>query len=586
MLFLSTPSARRATRPEWCEKILSGISIHALREEGDRSSSCTTHRPSDFYPRPPRGGRRYGYGKHKVWVIFLSTPSARRATTILARSMQRGEFLSTPSARRATVRSVLSQSSRMDFYPRPPRGGRLPEIINEEEQLDISIHALREEGDESPRNERHLTGDFYPRPPRGGRPYRWQGSHLYYHDFYPRPPRGGRPKKRSSALLFCRFLSTPSARRATSRWSPPGKAPAAFLSTPSARRATIRSRNGGVDRGISIHALREEGDRHCHVSQWREKNFYPRPPRGGRRLTSMVSGYVEPLISIHALREEGDRANSCTCLWQAGISIHALREEGDCPQRASPPQPFYFYPRPPRGGRRCSDMRTSGPAAYFYPRPPRGGRRGAHGARSGGSTYFYPRPPRGGRHYGASGCHRLLSISIHALREEGDLSGRFCPACCCISIHALREEGDIMAIWIWFGCPIFLSTPSARRATLWGLWMSSTTVYFYPRPPRGGRPLWPVLPGVLLYFYPRPPRGGRHNGHLDLVRLPDISIHALREEGDGRELGRVPNLNLFLSTPSARRATCGHLVTLLISLNFYPRPPRGGRPMRSRPTTP
>ena len=167
--FLSTPSARRATRPEWCEKILSGISIHALREEGDRSSSCTTHRPSDFYPRPPRGGRRYGYGKHKVWVIFLSTPSARRATTILARSMQRGEFLSTPSARRATVRSVLSQSSRMDFYPRPPRGGRLPEIINEEEQLDISIHALREEGDESPRNERHLTGDFYPRPPRGGR---------------------------------------------------------------------------------------------------------------------------------------------------------------------------------------------------------------------------------------------------------------------------------------------------------------------------------------------------------------------------------------------------------------------------------
>ena len=430
------------------------------------------------------------------------------------------------------MRSVLSQSSRMDFYPRPPRGGRLPEIINEEEQLDISIHALREEGDESPRNERHLTGDFYPRPPRGGR-----------------------PKKRSSALLFCRFLSTPSARRATSRWSPPGKAPAAFLSTPSARRATIRSRNGGVDRGISIHALREEGDRHCHVSQWREKNFYPRPPRGGRRLTSMVSGYVEPLISIHALREEGDRANSCTCLWQAGISIHALREEGDCPQRASPPQPFYFYPRPPRGGRRCSDMRTSGPAAYFYPRPPRGGRRGAHGARSGGSTYFYPRPPRGGRHYGASGCHRLLSISIHALREEGDLSGRFCPACCCISIHALREEGDIMAIWIWFGCPIFLSTPSARRATLWGLWMSSTTVYFYPRPPRGGRPLWPVLPGVLLYFYPRPPRGGRHNGHLDLVRLPDISIHALREEGDGRELGRVPNLNLFLSTPSARRAT-------------------------------
>ena len=34
------------------------------------------------------------------------------------------------------------------------------------------------------------------------------------------------------------------------------------------------------------------------------------------------------------------------------------------------------------------------------------------------------------------------SISIHALREEGDL--RILPGnvCCSISIHALREEGD------------------------------------------------------------------------------------------------------------------------------------------------
>ena len=36
-------------------------------------------------------------------------------------------------------------------------------------------------------------------------------------------------------------------------------------------------------------------------------------------------------------------------------------------------------------------------------------------------SYFYPRPPRGGRHKltGAHPCgHR---ISIHALREEGDV---------------------------------------------------------------------------------------------------------------------------------------------------------------------
>ena len=39
---------------------------------------------------------------------------------------------------------------------------------------------------------------------------------------------------------------------------------------------------------------------------------------------------------------------------------------------------------------------------------------------------------------------RWLCISIHALREEGDLSlqSRLCAST--ISIHALREEGDIL----------------------------------------------------------------------------------------------------------------------------------------------
>ena len=38
-----------------------------------------------------------------------------------------------------------------------------------------------------------------------------------------------------------------------------------------------------------------------------------------------------------------------------------------------------------------------------------------------------------------------------------------------------------------------------------------------------------------------------------------ISIHALREEGD-RLLGHVPRTaSVFLSTPSARRATCAQL---------------------------
>ena len=60
---------------------------------------------------------------------------------------------------------------------------------------------------------------------------------------------------------------------------------------------------------------------------------------------------------------------------------------------------------------------------------------------------------------------RLSVISIHALREEGDLHLNF--RCFCffsISIHALREEGDMLKSW-----PIMAD------------------VNFYPRPPRGGR---------------------------------------------------------------------------------------------------
>ena len=39
------------------------------------------------------------------------------------------------------------------------------------------------------------------------------------------------------------------------------------------------------------------------------------------------------------------------------------------------------------------------------------------------------------------------------------------------------------------------------------------------------------------------------------TRIELISIHALREEGDHRSSGRPARLPVFLSTPSARRAT-------------------------------
>ena len=78
--FLSTPSARRATHRLRLRQLRITISIHALREEGDTCLLLSLRVQNDFYPRPPRGGRRYQNTIGESWKLFLSTPSARRAT--------------------------------------------------------------------------------------------------------------------------------------------------------------------------------------------------------------------------------------------------------------------------------------------------------------------------------------------------------------------------------------------------------------------------------------------------------------------------------------------------------------------------
>ena len=280
-----------------------------------------------------------------------------------------------------------------NFYPRPPRGGR----------LEGAVHGIK-------------TKDFYPRPPRGGRRVSGLvGASPTY--FYPRPPRGGRQLARRLQGVQQGFLSTPSARRAT----------------------------GDVDRveatiDISIHALREEGD-DLPCSRYLEiQDFYPRPPRGGRQGVQL-----------------GD--------------YHTLK--------------FLSTPSARRATRLIRTM--EGFRKYFYPRPPRGGRPARSGLQNQPRGYFYPRPPRGGRPGKCVDWLHFQKISIHALREEGDPTvpplaiddGQFLSTPSArratpsgagrkpsknISIHALREEGDIDEL---------------REIAV--------EEDFYPRPPRGGR---------------------------------------------------------------------------------------------------
>ena len=198
---------------------------------------------TNFYPRPPRGGR------HELRLI----------------SGCRFLFLSTPSARRATHRCAGGLNVQADFYPRPPRGGRRSRLdavppagiflstpsarratlcrVLHRQAGRISIHALREEGDQGPRSEAGHRTDFYPRPPRGGRRVRFLRS-SQRHNFYPRPPRGGRHRSDMAQAATIQFLSTPSARRAT-------------------RVETVV----GGGQGISIHALREEGDMRARLCE-------------------------------------------------------------------------------------------------------------------------------------------------------------------------------------------------------------------------------------------------------------------------------------------------------------------------------
>ena len=78
---------------------------------------------------------------------------------------------------------------------------------------------------------------------------------------------------------------------------------------------------------------------------------------------------------------------------------------------------------------------------------------------------FYPRPPRGGRPLQDVAQYMCCQISIHALREEGDALCVEISRNIYISIHALREEGDLVLTCRMIALKLFLSTPSARRAT-------------------------------------------------------------------------------------------------------------------------
>mgnify|MGYP007026619094 CR=1 FL=1 len=168
---------------------------------------------------------------------------------------------------------------------------------------------------------------------------------------------------------------------------------------------------------ISIHALREEGDTLTQLGTIIDHNFYPRPPRGGRPMPDKAT--VEATIFLSTPSARRATAGHRDRNRGSPISIHALREEGDLESYIQSPAVEEFLSTP--SARRATRQR-----------------RPAHQ----GCGDFYPRPPRGGRLVKSGYDLKVIEISIHALREEGDISFYLSDYALSISIHALREEGD------------------------------------------------------------------------------------------------------------------------------------------------
>ena len=124
-------------------------------------------------------------------------------------------LLSTPSARRATLQRFHPSVSLANFYPRPPRGGRQCRLSNRHPLTSHFYPRPPRGGRQSRESLCTVQWDFYPRPPRGGRPVQRRQAGLPQY-FYPRPPRGGRQVFDVKIVDGKEFLSTPSARRATS----------------------------------------------------------------------------------------------------------------------------------------------------------------------------------------------------------------------------------------------------------------------------------------------------------------------------------------------------------------------------------
>ena len=212
------------------------------------------------------------------------------------------------------------------------------------------------------------------------------------------------------------------------------------------------------------------------------------------------------------------------------------------PVKAFPPAPN----GPGTGGGRCHATYLCG--ERFNSRPPWGGRQFDVDDESYKAIFQSTPSARRATQKSKSDINNYLLFQSTPSARRATRHPRCCFDLTHISIHALREEGDVR-------------TPTA----------APTLSYFNPRPPRGGRPVIragdaaaiPIsihalreegdsVPGTTSApapdFNPRPPRGGRRTDCPARQQDNDISIHALREEGDSKSGEKIHHVCSIIHT--------------------------------------
>ena len=318
------------------------ISIHVPLAGDDFVSSGFLPRYKNFYPRPPCGGRPALRSDGRRQKVFLSTSPLRGTTKLQEYEYYWNKIsIHVPLAGDDSLTLVWRSCRIISIHV--PLAGDDDWLLRYQDCLrTISIHVpLAGDDVVVPQNVKAakrisihvpLAGDDK-WPPSSPAELRisihvplagddcgsssWTRKRKY---FYPRPPCGGRPGQYKNWRKPKEFLSTSPLRGTTRVFGGRGPWGGEFLSTSPLRGTTSSQAGLHGNLEISIHVPLAGDDTSRHYWRRCSRNFYPRPPCGGRPVEAETTITGSLFLSTSPLR--GTTAAAVHSGPEMGISIH------------------------------------------------------------------------------------------------------------------------------------------------------------------------------------------------------------------------------------------------------------------------